>query len=196
MPTTIWLLTGGPAAVYVANKTLSTNAPVTIFSVNPKALSTNTTFTQVQNSPPRHHHHGRLATTAGGPVSVSNGAAAISNGAAASTNKPPTVLVGGTPALVLNSTDTAITAQLTDTKAIASGNPLDVEVVTTSGVSAYFNSAVTVQPPLELLGMTEPGHTAPRLSSPVPLEPPVSIDPLSSPLRGGATAAGTTGPYC
>jgi IPT/TIG domain len=34
VPTTLWLLTGGPAAVYVSNKAFGTNAPA-IFSVDP-----------------------------------------------------------------------------------------------------------------------------------------------------------------
>jgi hypothetical protein len=134
LPEGLVLLTGGPAAVYAANKVTSSNAPV-IFSVRPSVVRPGDSFTIFgQNLAP------------GGTVGDG-------------TTNAGTVEVGGYSAVVTSWTDTAIaaTAPTPDTPCAGA---LDVGLTTVAGVQALLVSALTINQAPVLAGLSA-GRAAP-----------------------------------
>lgn len=134
IPPAIVLLTGGPAAIYSANKTLATNGPV-IFSVSPSVVNATSDFT----------------------VYGQNFLAGADPAGSAGTLR---VLVGGQDATVDTTknkpTDGAVSAAAPPGADYSSTGPLPVTVITPAGAQAWLNSALTVRTAPTLTGADKP----------------------------------------
>jgi hypothetical protein len=129
IPTGLALLTGGPAAVYVANKAFSSNPP-TISSVVPPALHPGDDFRVFgQNFAPD------LLPGAGPAANIDP-----------VPGNPVAVTVGGREATVIQWTTSQIDAKA-PVPATAPTAPLDVIVTTSAGATVVQASALTVLPP-------------------------------------------------
>ena len=129
IPTGLALVTGGPSAVYVANKALSSNPPV-ISSVVPSAVHPGDSFRIFgQNFAPE-LLPGVGATPDADPLP----------------GKPVAVVVGGTTANVTRWTDSQIDAQAPVPPAAPTA-PLDVSVTTSAGAAVVQSSALTLLAP-------------------------------------------------
>jgi hypothetical protein len=127
IPPVLVLLTGGPAAVYSANKVLATNGP-TIFSVSPSIVTANNSFTVFGQN--------------------------FLAGAAPSSNSGKLrVLVGGWEATVDtdSATDGAVSAVAPETD-YSDAAPLAVTLITPAGAQAWLQGAVTVRTAPTLIG--------------------------------------------
>jgi hypothetical protein len=114
VPTPLWLLTGGPAAIYVSNKAFGTNTPL-IFSVNPARVRETYQFTVYgQNFAP--------ADSGALQVQINGASATIDEGSATDTSVRATVPPGAGPP----------------------GTPLPVAVITRAGLQAYRDEALTI----------------------------------------------------
>lgn len=127
IPPAMVLLTGGPAAIYTANKTLATNGPA-IFSIGPSVVNAQATFTV-------YGQNFLAGATATGPTGTLR------------------VLVGGQDATVDTSsaTDGAVSAAAPQT-AYSETGPSAVTVITPAGAQAWLNGALTVRTPPTLTG--------------------------------------------
>lgn len=127
IPPALVLLTGGPAAVYAANKTLATNGPV-IFSVSPGTVNTESSFTVY-------------------------GQNFLAGAAASGTAGNLRVLAGGRDATVDtgSATDSAVSAAAPATDYSETG-PLAVTVITPAGAQALLNGQLTIRTAPTLTG--------------------------------------------
>ena len=144
IPPALVLLTGGPAAIYSANKTLATNGPV-IFSASPSVVNANSSFT----------------------VYGQNFLAGANPAGTAGTLR---VLVGGQDATVDTTTnkptDGAVSATAEPGTDYSSTGPLAVTVITPAGAQAWLNSALTLRTAPTLTGANKP---AAKVEDPVTL---------------------------
>ena len=161
IPEGLVLLTGGPAAVYLANKVTSSNAPV-IFSVGPSLVRPGDPFTIYgQNFAPA-------------------GSFGIGTASAES------VEVGGYSAGTASWTDTAITATA-PTPDSPQGSALGVGVTTAAGLEASLASALTINQAPVLDGLSAASAAAGtrvtasgRWSLPAGAAPTVRVDGLAA----------------
>jgi hypothetical protein len=129
IPTGLALLTGGPAAVYVANKALSSNPPA-VSSVVPSSVHPGDAFRIFGQNFAPDLLPGVGTTPDADPLP----------------GKPVAVMVGGTDATVTNWTDSQIDARA-PVPARAPTVPLDVSVTTSAGASVVQSSGLTLVAP-------------------------------------------------
>lgn len=130
VPNTLWLLTAGPAAVYVAPKIAGSNAPV-VFGVDTGIATQGAPFTVFGQN--------------------------FMAGAKAVAGVLPSVQVDGVKApgvLATPPTDTTITATVPSISPGREGHALRVTVLSATGVEASLEGAITVFNPPSLLGST------------------------------------------
>ena len=153
IPWGLLFLTGGPAGVFVANKALSGNGPA-IFSITPtSAMSGDILTIYGQNflagitptaTPP--------ASPAATPGAAPGAAPAPASGSAVATAPSLQVLIDGIKCGDVDPTDTVVRATVPPVP-YTDLAPVDVQVVTITGVCAPLNGALVVRNKPTLVGL-------------------------------------------
>lgn len=176
IPPALVLLTGGPAAIYAANKTLATNGP-TIFSVSPGTVNAGSSFTVYGQN----FLAGAAATGPAGNLRVQ---------------------VGGWEATVITdtATDSAVSATAPETDYSDTG-PVAVTVITPAGAQAWLNGQLTIRTAPKLTGpdratakaddvVTLTGTWYPPQDAPLAIiiNNTVAVNPMPGPALSSSTA--------
>ena len=176
IPPALVLLTGGPAAIYAANKTLATNGPV-IFSASPGTVNAGSSFTVYGQN----FLAGAAATGPAGNLRVQ---------------------AGGWEATVITetATDSAVSATAPETD-YSDTSPVAVTVITPAGAQAWLNGQLTIRTAPKLTGpdrataeagdvVTLTGTWYPPQNAPlaIVINNTVAVNPTPGPTLSSSTA--------